>query len=81
MECARYLTISMPWVCRVQKREMKACLKAHVGIEEEDRAREEWFATREERSRKREEEKVELQRRREEFARLILAEEVRRRNP
>ncbi|KAK2768323.1 hypothetical protein FQN54_000176 [Arachnomyces sp. PD_36] len=51
--CAINRTISATWVCRQQRLAMNSCMVAHAKPEEEDRAREEWFAGRDERRRAR----------------------------
>ncbi|OMP82582.1 hypothetical protein BK809_0006892 [Diplodia seriata] len=53
--CALNRTISATWACRQQRLAMNTCMVAHATQEEQDRAREEWFATRELRKREREE--------------------------
>ncbi|KAB2576117.1 hypothetical protein BFW01_g7105 [Lasiodiplodia theobromae] len=53
--CALNRTISATWACRQQRLAMNNCMVAHATQEEQDRAREEWFATRELRKREREE--------------------------
>ncbi|PYH45650.1 uncharacterized protein BP01DRAFT_356271 [Aspergillus saccharolyticus JOP 1030-1] len=50
-ECAVNRTVTATWVCRDQRLAMNSCMVAHAKPEEEDRAREEWFATHEERRR------------------------------
>lgn len=53
--CALHRTISATWACRQERLAMNNCMVAHATQEEQDRAREEWFATRELRKREREE--------------------------
>ncbi|KZF22030.1 hypothetical protein L228DRAFT_268530 [Xylona heveae TC161] len=53
--CALNRTISATWACRDQRRTMNSCMIAHATREMEDEAREEWFATRIQRQRAREE--------------------------
>lgn len=43
-ECVNGRTISTTWACRQQKLAMNSCVMAHAGQEEEDLAREEFFA-------------------------------------
>ena len=45
--------MSMSWACRDQKQAMQDCMIRHATLEEQDRAREEWFATRLDRARER----------------------------
>ncbi|RAL05292.1 uncharacterized protein BO80DRAFT_133450 [Aspergillus ibericus CBS 121593] len=61
-ECAVNRTITATWVCREQRLAMNSCMVAHAKPEEEDRAREEWFATHEERRRAKEEEVIRMMR-------------------
>ncbi|KAI9817123.1 MAG: hypothetical protein M1827_001235 [Pycnora praestabilis] len=53
--CALNRTISATWACRPQRLGMNSCMVSHATQEEQDKAREEWFATRDERKRIREE--------------------------
>ncbi|KAF1810615.1 hypothetical protein P152DRAFT_367153, partial [Eremomyces bilateralis CBS 781.70] len=53
--CALNRTISATWACRDQRIAMNACLVDHSTQEQRDLAREEWFATMEDRRREREE--------------------------
>ncbi|EOD47866.1 hypothetical protein GTA08_BOTSDO09826 [Neofusicoccum parvum] len=53
--CALHRTISATWACRQQRLLMNNCMVQHATQEEQDLAREEWFATRELRKREREE--------------------------
>lgn len=53
--CALNRTISATWACRPQRLVMNTCMVAHATPEEQDRAREEWFATRDVRRKEREE--------------------------
>lgn len=50
---------------------MNSCMVAHAKPEEEDRAREEWFAGREERRREREKKERDVERRRREFLEVV----------
>lgn len=50
---------------------MNSCMLAHAKPEEEDRAREEWFATYEQRRREREEEAARVEKRRKEVIQLM----------
>ncbi|KAI7777668.1 hypothetical protein LA080_003161 [Diaporthe eres] len=53
--CALGRTFSAPFACREPHRVMNACMKAHATPQEEDAAREDWFAKRQERARERQE--------------------------
>lgn len=53
--CALGRTFSVPFACREPHRLMNACMKAHATPQEEDAAREDWFARRQERARERQE--------------------------
>lgn len=53
--CALGRTFSVPFACREPHRVMNACMKRHATPEEEDAAREDWFARRQERARERQE--------------------------
>ncbi|KAK7738114.1 hypothetical protein SLS63_002447 [Diaporthe eres] len=53
--CALGRTFSVPFACREPHRLMNACMKAHATPQEEDAAREDWFAKRQERARERQE--------------------------
>ncbi|PYH99422.1 hypothetical protein BO71DRAFT_206684 [Aspergillus ellipticus CBS 707.79] len=79
-ECATNRTVTATWVCREQRLLMNSCMVARAQPEEEDRAREEWFATHAERRRAKEEELAKVERRREEVIRMMRADEERRRN-
>ncbi|KKK18932.1 hypothetical protein P175DRAFT_0454226 [Aspergillus ochraceoroseus IBT 24754] len=70
-ECAANRTVTATWVCRTQRLAMNTCMLAWAGPEEEDRAREEWFATHEERKRAKEEESARVEKRREEVIRMM----------
>ncbi|KAJ5614532.1 hypothetical protein N7528_008186 [Penicillium herquei] len=78
-ECAVNRTVTATWICRQQRLTMNSCMVAHANAEEEDRAREEWFATFEERRRKKEEELVRVEKRREEVIKMMRADEERQR--
>ena len=52
--CALNRTISATWACRQQRLAMNNCMIAHASQQEQDAAREEWFATRDERRKERE---------------------------
>lgn len=54
---------------------MNSCMLAHAKPEEEDRAREEWFAGREARRREREEREAAVEKRRQEVIRLMRSDE------
>lgn len=47
--CALNRTISATWACRSQRLAMNSCMISHASQEEQDAAREEWFATRDKR--------------------------------
>ncbi|TAQ90739.1 hypothetical protein B7494_g903 [Chlorociboria aeruginascens] len=53
-ECALGRTFSAPFKCREQNRAMNSCMISHATQQEQDAAREEWFATRLKRQRERE---------------------------
>ncbi len=53
--CALNRTISATWKCRPQRLAMNSCMVEHATQQEQDAAREEWFATRDVRARQREE--------------------------
>ncbi|KAI1440712.1 cytochrome c oxidase biogenesis protein Cmc1 like-domain-containing protein [Annulohypoxylon stygium] len=53
-DCARNRTITIPFACRESSRRMNGCMLAHATPEEHDRAREQWFAQRQQRARERE---------------------------
>ncbi|KAI0384000.1 cytochrome c oxidase biogenesis protein Cmc1 like-domain-containing protein [Hypomontagnella monticulosa] len=53
-DCARNRTFSIPFACRDASRRMNGCMLAHATPEEHDRAREQWFAQRQQRARERE---------------------------
>ncbi|KAI1101036.1 hypothetical protein F4804DRAFT_317140 [Jackrogersella minutella] len=53
-DCARNRTITIPFACRESSRRMNGCMLAHATQEEHDRAREQWFAQRQQRARERE---------------------------
>ncbi|CAG7925092.1 unnamed protein product [Penicillium olsonii] len=78
-ECAVNRTITATWVCRQQRLAMNSCMIAHAKPEEEDRAREEWFAGIEERRRVRDEEQAGVERRRAEVIAMMREDEIRRR--
>lgn len=78
-ECAVNRTVTATWVCRSQRLAMNSCMIAHANPEEEDRAREDWFATHEERRREKEAELVRTEKRREEVIRMMREDEARRR--
>ncbi|CAN8101069.1 unnamed protein product [Discula destructiva] len=65
--CALNRTFSVPFVCREPHRVMNSCMKDHATPQEQDAAREEWFAQRQERVQA----KIEKQRRKEEQARFV----------
>ncbi|KAH8698814.1 cytochrome c oxidase biogenesis protein Cmc1 like-domain-containing protein [Talaromyces proteolyticus] len=76
-DCARNRTFTTTWVCREQRLAMNSCMLAHAGPEEEDRAREEWFASRDARRREREEKEAAVEKRRTEVIQLMRAEDER----
>lgn len=53
--CALNRTFSATWLCRQQRLAMNNCMISHASQQEQDAAREEWFATRDKRKREREE--------------------------
>ncbi|KAI1455769.1 cytochrome c oxidase biogenesis protein Cmc1 like-domain-containing protein [Annulohypoxylon moriforme] len=53
-DCARNRTFTIPFACRDSSRRMNGCMLAHATPEEHDRAREQWFAQRQQRARERE---------------------------
>lgn len=57
---------------------MNSCMIQHATPDEEDRAREEWFAGREERRREREIKEQETEQRRSEIVRMMREDEARR---
>ncbi|KAI9805840.1 MAG: hypothetical protein M1825_000454 [Sarcosagium campestre] len=59
--CAINRTVSATWACRTQRLVMNACMMQHATVEEQDKAREEWFATRQQRRREREEKELRRQ--------------------
>ncbi|OJJ74324.1 hypothetical protein ASPBRDRAFT_193052 [Aspergillus brasiliensis CBS 101740] len=76
-ECAVNRTITATWICREQRLAMNSCMVAHAKPEEEDRAREEWFATHEERRKAKEEELAKVEKRREEVIRMMREDQAR----
>lgn len=78
-ECAVNRTVTATWVCRQQRLAMNSCMVAHAKPEEEDRAREEWFASFEERRRARDEELARVESRRAEVITMMRDDEARRR--
>lgn len=58
---------------------MNSCMVAHANPEEEDRAREDWFATHEERRRQKEEELARVEKRRAEVISMMREDEARSR--
>jgi COX assembly protein 1 len=77
-ECAVNRTITATWICRQQRLAMNSCMVAHASPDEEDRAREEWFATFQERRRARDEEQRQVDGRRAEVVRLMKESEARK---
>lgn len=77
--CAVNRTITATWVCRQQRLAMNACMVEHAKPEEEDRAREEWFATHQERRKAKEEESRRVEERRADIIRLMREDEARSR--
>lgn len=55
---------------------MNSCMISHAKPEEEDRAREEWFATHEQRKREREEELARVEARRKEVIQLMREDDM-----
>ncbi|KAJ6001329.1 hypothetical protein N7499_002758 [Penicillium canescens] len=78
-ECAVNRTVTATWICRQQRLAMNSCMVAHAKPEEEDRAREEWFASFEERRRARDEELARVETRRAEVISMMRNDEARRR--
>ncbi|KAK1144644.1 hypothetical protein N8T08_004948 [Aspergillus melleus] len=78
-ECAVNRTVTATWVCRTQRLAMNSCMVAHAKPEEEDRAREEWFATHEERKRAKEDELAQVEKRRAVVIRMMREDEERKR--
>ncbi|KAF2435367.1 hypothetical protein EJ08DRAFT_645668 [Tothia fuscella] len=52
--CALNKTFTATFVCRPQRRAMNSCMVQYATQDEQDRAREEWFATRDVRKKERE---------------------------
>jgi len=52
--CALNRTISATWACRTQRLSMNKCMIGHATQQEQDAAREEWFASRDKRIEERE---------------------------
>ncbi|KAJ5798691.1 uncharacterized protein N7503_006196 [Penicillium pulvis] len=78
-ECAVNRTVTATWICRTQRLAMNSCMVAHANPEEEDRAREDWFATHEERRRQKEEELARVEKRRAEVISMMREDEARTR--
>ncbi|KAI1657729.1 cytochrome c oxidase biogenesis protein Cmc1 like-domain-containing protein [Daldinia decipiens] len=53
-DCARSRTLTIAFACRDASRRMNGCMLTHATPEEHDRAREQWFAQRQQRARERE---------------------------
>jgi COX assembly protein 1 len=53
--CATNRTVTATWACRQQRLAMNSCMIAHASQQEQDAAREEWFATMDLRKKEREE--------------------------
>ncbi|KAI1473448.1 hypothetical protein K445DRAFT_316251 [Daldinia sp. EC12] len=53
-DCARNRTLTIAFACRDASRRMNGCMALHATPEEYDRAREQWFAQRQQRARERE---------------------------
>ncbi|RMJ20697.1 hypothetical protein PHISP_08433 [Aspergillus sp. HF37] len=77
-ECAVNRTVTATWVCRQQRLAMNSCMVEHASPDEEDRAREEWFATFQERRRARDEEQRQVDGRRAEVVRFMKESEARK---
>ncbi|BDD57332.1 hypothetical protein MPDQ_001113 [Monascus purpureus] len=75
-DCAVNRTVTATWVCRDQRLAMNSCMIAHAKPEEEDRAREEWFATFEQRRREKEEELAKVEKRRREVIDMMRNEKT-----
>ena len=54
--CCTGRTFSITWACRSQRKAMESCMNGYATRDEEDKAREEWFAKIGDRKRKLEEE-------------------------
>ncbi|KAL4880145.1 cytochrome c oxidase biogenesis protein Cmc1 like-domain-containing protein [Aspergillus karnatakaensis] len=74
-ECAVNRTVTATWVCRTERLAMNSCMVEHAKPEEEDRAREEWFATHAERRKAKEEDLAKVEKRREEVIRMMREDE------
>src|SRR5437762_2030814 len=57
-DCALGRTFSAPFVCRQQRLSMNTCMVSHATQDEQDAAREEWFALRLQRQKEREAKEV-----------------------
>ncbi|KAI8963627.1 cytochrome c oxidase biogenesis protein Cmc1 like-domain-containing protein [Daldinia sp. FL1419] len=53
-DCARNRTVTIAFACRDASRRMNGCMQRYATPEEHDRAREQWFAQRQQRARERE---------------------------
>ncbi|KAI5287807.1 hypothetical protein KEM54_005719 [Ascosphaera aggregata] len=77
-ECAMNRTVTATWICRDKRLAMNSCMLSHASREEEDRAREQWFAEKEEKRRQRELEQMGVEKRRAEVIRLMREDEAQR---
>ena len=77
-ECAVNRTVTATWVCRSQRLAMNGCMISHATPSEEDRAREEWFATFQERKKARQEEGRNVEKRRGEVIQMMREDDARR---
>ena len=53
-ECAQNRTFTATWKCRAQRHAMNSCMIGYATLKEQDAAREEWFAGRDDRAREKE---------------------------
>jgi COX assembly mitochondrial protein 1 len=63
-DCARGRTISVAWHCKEQQLAMNSCMLQYANKREQDLAREEWFESLRERTRKKEEDLRQVEERR-----------------
>lgn len=77
-ECAVDRTVTATWVCREQRLAMNSCMLKHATRENEDLAREEWFATVDERRRAYREERAGVEARRAQLDEMMRKDEERR---
>jgi COX assembly protein 1 len=77
--CAVNRTVTATWICRKQRLAMNSCMVAHAKPEEEDRAREEWWAGRDERRRARIKEEKDKEERRAQIIQMMREDAERQR--